>query len=232
MEVKDKNIQEPKEKKGGCCGCLTVLILSFVFFNPFTLIMIRPLLSPKPTEPSIKYGEFPFELVYKLDGETHVISDSIVCEYEGTEALETERIRVWKAYIKSTGDNKLGRIDVSSYNKYMDWISGFYNFGSINESGEYELGYIPGADGLYDITEEQLLFTELYYDIGNGGYLMGDDYYSDYPEPAFDNVEFSSLRSDEIIIYGSMSVENAYELFGFEFISWECAPPIENSFSE
>lgn len=56
----------------------------------------------------VKYGEFPFELTYKLDGETITINDVYVCEYAGVDWNEgVGAHRNWKGYIKSTGDEDL-----------------------------------------------------------------------------------------------------------------------------
>ena len=34
-------------------------------------------------EPTITYGEFPFEIVYEISGEQKVLKDTYVCEYVG-----------------------------------------------------------------------------------------------------------------------------------------------------
>ena len=33
----------------------------------------------KPSEPIIKYGEFPFEIKYEYEGENGIIKDTIIC---------------------------------------------------------------------------------------------------------------------------------------------------------
>ena len=57
-----------------------------------------------PEEPKFKYGEFPFELVYEIDGEIITVNDVYVCEYDGISA-DTGRgkYRKWEGYIKGTG---------------------------------------------------------------------------------------------------------------------------------
>ena len=55
-------------------------------------------------EPRITKSEFPFEIVYELDGETVTVNDIFVCEYDGTSWNEnTGRQRQWRGYVKSTG---------------------------------------------------------------------------------------------------------------------------------
>ena len=54
--------------------------------------------------PEITKAEFPFEIVYEIDGEIKVIDDVFVCEYEGIEWNEGHgRYRQWKGYVKSSG---------------------------------------------------------------------------------------------------------------------------------
>ena len=54
--------------------------------------------------PEITKAEFPFEIVYEIDGETIVINDVFICEYDGIEWNEGQgRHRQWNGYVKSTG---------------------------------------------------------------------------------------------------------------------------------
>lgn len=65
-------------------------------------------LTPDPPKPEITYAEFPFEVVYELDGETVTVNDIYVCEFDGfgwNEAVGKHR--EWKGYIKSTGAKEL-----------------------------------------------------------------------------------------------------------------------------
>lgn len=66
------------------------------------------LFTPNPPKPEITYGEFPFEIVYEIDGEITTINDVYVCQYDGIGANEgSGKYRVWKSYIKSTGEENL-----------------------------------------------------------------------------------------------------------------------------
>ena len=66
------------------------------------------LFSPNPAKPSVTYGEFPFEIVYELDGQIMTINDVYVCEYDGIKLDGFhEKSRKWSGYIKSTGDKKV-----------------------------------------------------------------------------------------------------------------------------
>ena len=41
---------------------------------------IGGLLYPNPQKPEITFAEFPFEIVYEIDGETVTLKDTYVCE--------------------------------------------------------------------------------------------------------------------------------------------------------
>ena len=57
--------------------------------------------------PQVTEGEFPFEIVYEIDGETVTVNDVYVCAFSGF-GLNTGGIhREWEGYIKSSGDEAL-----------------------------------------------------------------------------------------------------------------------------
>ena len=59
-------------------------------------------------EPQIKEGEFPFEIVYEIDGEIITVNDVYVCEFDGYDWNEgSGKHRKWKGYIKSSGSEEL-----------------------------------------------------------------------------------------------------------------------------
>ncbi len=68
------------------------------------------MLQPNPPAPSVTYGEFPFEIVYELDGETITVNDVYVCEFDGYSVkggIGAPKEREWKGYLKSTGKDRL-----------------------------------------------------------------------------------------------------------------------------
>lgn len=73
-------------------GILYVFVLSGAIF----------LFNPNPPAPDITYGEFPFRLVYEIDGETKVIEDTVICEFDGFKNMGSAgNKRVWKSQLKS-----------------------------------------------------------------------------------------------------------------------------------
>ncbi|MBE6639642.1 MAG: hypothetical protein E7616_09395 [Ruminococcaceae bacterium] len=54
-------------------------------------------------EPQIKEGEFPFEIVYEIDGKIITINDVYICEFDGFDWSEgVGKHRKWKGYLKSS----------------------------------------------------------------------------------------------------------------------------------
>ena len=87
--------------------CIPILVLTF-FSLPWIFIGVGVWLSPDPLKPEIRYGEFPFEIVYKLDGQLYTLNDVLVCEYGGINANEgVGKYNSWKGYLKSTGDEAI-----------------------------------------------------------------------------------------------------------------------------
>ena len=66
---------------------ITVVIISY-FTLPWILISLGIMLSPSPPTPKNTYGEFPFHLVYEIDGEQFTVDDVLVCEFVGRGADE------------------------------------------------------------------------------------------------------------------------------------------------
>lgn len=84
-------------------GLAVLIILATIFVFPWIAIAIGVHTSPNPPEPNVKYGEFPFEIVYKINGETFTLNDIYVCEYDGIAIDEgSGKHRTWNGYVKST----------------------------------------------------------------------------------------------------------------------------------
>jgi len=74
-----------------------------------SLIIILSFIScQNVSEPQIKEGEFPFEVVYEIDGKTVTVNDVYICEFDGFDWNEgVGKHRKWKGYIKSSGAKEL-----------------------------------------------------------------------------------------------------------------------------
>lgn len=99
-------------KKTNCFKTIILLFLTLLMCFTFTSCSLTYSVikhfSNTPPEPTIKYAEFPFEVVYKLNGETVQINDVFVCEYDGIFwSTNMGYERDWKGFVKSTGERYL-----------------------------------------------------------------------------------------------------------------------------
>ena len=78
-----------------------MLAMLYVMF-PYSFSWVGNLIIPNPEKPEITYGEFPFQLVYELDGEVQVIEDTVICNFKGFELRGTSgKYRKWESRLKS-----------------------------------------------------------------------------------------------------------------------------------
>ncbi len=75
----------------------------FVVGFPWSIIYIGGMLSEKPPQPEVTYGEFPFRIVYEYNGERITLEDTLIIEYEGMGYNEGwGYYNRWKKYYKSS----------------------------------------------------------------------------------------------------------------------------------
>ena len=100
-----------------------------IFIIPWILIFVLSFFSTKPLVPEITYGEFPFRLVYSINGEKITVEDIFIAEFDGFGwNIGVEGYRRWRGHIKGTGktrvlvlidDNRRIYITVGSARYYM-----------------------------------------------------------------------------------------------------------------
>ncbi len=75
------------------------------------------------------------------------------------------------------------------------------------------------------------IILELYFYYGNGAYYMGDtkDSFARSAQD-LDIIEYKYQTTKGEIYSGAYKADEAFEKYKIRLISWECAPPIENSF--
>jgi hypothetical protein len=77
-------------------GGSIVLPLFLVVSGAFAIFV------PNPPRPTITHGEFPISVIVEIDGEIHVIEDTIIAEFAGfTNRTTAGRFRVWESHLKS-----------------------------------------------------------------------------------------------------------------------------------
>ena len=86
------------------CILLTISTVDFaVMATPWLILYVGLWMSPDPAKPQTTYAEFPFEIVYQIEGETVTVTDVFICEYDGIGINEAVGKYVeWKGYIKSS----------------------------------------------------------------------------------------------------------------------------------
>ena len=98
------------------------IICLIVFVLPWTLVLCAFWLSPSPPRPEIKYGEFPFKLVYEVNDKRIVTEDTLVIEYLGVGYNEgLGKYNKWNAYYKSS---RVNPNDLTN-NKSLELFNGF-----------------------------------------------------------------------------------------------------------
>ncbi len=121
---------------------LSVFAWSGIFFGV--------LFSPNPPQPEISYAEFPFEIVYEVEGETVTVNDIYVCEYEGIGMNEgVGKYREWKGYVKSTGEKKLIllEVDIGTFACAVGYPEYYMNDPTmLDEAYTPTIDFIPSSD--------------------------------------------------------------------------------------
>ena len=127
---------------------------------------ISSCLQPAPPRPEITYGEFPFRLVYELNGEEIVVEDTVVCKFDGFGLSwgGDGKWRKWKSYLASNGEQDVLLLVVNKEMKI------FYSVGG----ADYYMGdkkeYVYAPDYTYH------QFPNAYYSNRNGlsGLILAD----------------------------------------------------------
>ncbi len=192
---------------------IPIIVFLLIFVCPWFALWFGLAIMPNPPKPVIKYGEFPYQLTYELDGEIITIEDVAICEFDGYKPrTEAGQGRKWKIYSKSEAGT-----------------SSLYN-----EQGEKtDALWITLADlrdrNILDDSGNEVL--ELYFYGGNGHYYMDDELGSyDRNAQALTEIDYMYKTVDGKIRHSSFKAEKAYEMFKIRLISWEAAEPIQNSF--
>ncbi|WP_139488119.1 hypothetical protein [Brevibacillus dissolubilis] len=176
----------------------------YVTVGPWVMIFLGISSLPNPPKPEITSGEFPFRLVYMINGETKVIEDTLICEYDGIGMNEGNgKFRKWKGRLTS-GNQKIillntdGSSGIAFANQktlsqviYFDLGPAWYYMGDEERSKGYQHSF-PNAS-----------FSEQYQDgtSVDGGMIQADELREqynikliscDYPQPIKNN--FSVIK--------------------------------------
>lgn len=126
---------------------LIAIVSIIVFFTvwPWVSISLGISLLPNPPKPEIIYGEFPFRLVYEINGERKVIEDTLICEYDGIGMDEGRgKYRKWKEHLASGNQEiMLLKIDNTKEIYYNPGPADYY-MGDMSEGVRYNHNF-PNA---------------------------------------------------------------------------------------
>ena len=154
--------------------------------------------------PRITEGEFPFVLEYEINGERHIIEDTVVCEFYGYDLSNsfpfTDYSRMWYQSLKSGEEQKRLILE-------------------LEENTESVL--VKGRTN----TESNV---SLFY--GYGGYYLGDPEDAERI-PCINFVE--EYKISEKVTHSEVTAltnEQLEEYFGIKVIRFEFSEPIENRF--
>ncbi|MCP3746710.1 hypothetical protein [Paenibacillus sp. A3M_27_13] len=154
-----------------------------------------------PLPPTIKHGEFPFELKYEMNGKKYDVSDTVVCDFSNisTDAGGFGKIRRWNEHLKS-GTRRIT-------------ILSDINIRSIIKP---------------DRIDSEI---EIYYNYGSATYFMGDPDGSVSEKPQIEYIETYSERPNVIVTDATpLSAEQLQTNFGIKIINYSDSPPIKNTF--
>ena len=118
--------------------------------------------------PQITYAEFPFEIVYEIDGQTITVTDVYVCEFDGMRWNENAgKYRQWKGYVKSTGKDHVVLLEDGNLQLACGLGSAAYYMGDPSMQGAAEYtpsiyyvktlesgGIVSGTSGIEPLLEQ------------------------------------------------------------------------------
>ena len=85
------------------------------------IVFATGMMEEDPPKPQITYGEFPFTLVYEMNGETIMVEDSLVIEYKGVGWNEAVgKHNKWERYLKSQQDKGYIKQNVILFHGFLE----------------------------------------------------------------------------------------------------------------
>lgn len=108
------------------------------------------LLTPNQPAPAIEYAEFPFCLVYELEGKEYEVKDSVICEYNGQDFNEGtgEKYRKWKSSLKS-GNTRITLLNaddgIEIFFLNLSWFPTGLYMGDPSSRSDDVVGTFPNA---------------------------------------------------------------------------------------
>jgi hypothetical protein len=151
--------------------------------------------------PTITRGEFPFRVVYEMDGEIFTIEDTVIVSYGG-----------------------LHYPSKNSFNRQRSWISSFRRGNDWYVILENENSPSALTSGRINISGRLSLRT------GFGAYYMGENVRGITYRPHFIYEETYQGSHRVEYKFSTLNERQVSERFGIEILVWEFSRPIRNRF--
>ena len=176
-----------------------VLIVSVLALlqNLFSLAVL-----PAPEVPDIKYAEFPFEIVYSIDGETFEFNDVYVCKYKGIDLDYTDsKILVWNTYLKHSDTEHVELMPYNSSGSLCLYLGSpeYYMMGSFPGYGEH----VPGEYIHHSLNHkrEEISFEEAKEEYGL------EIISTKFSEPIENKLEYRTIDKIRLFLFGAFFEE-------------------------
>jgi len=127
-------------------ACMLVWLLNVIHIISPPMFPLVEKFNKQVPLPDITYAEFPFCLVYEINGKKNEIHDTIICEFDGVEDSGSNgKRRKWRTYLES-GKERITLMDLSLRNEKnelgYDVLELFFSYGN----GEYYMGDEYGSE--------------------------------------------------------------------------------------
>jgi len=110
-----------------------IIIAISLLFLPWVLIYVGNLFEKSPEKPVIRYGEFPFRLVYEINGRRELIEDTLIIKYKGVGIDEGRgKFRKWESRLAS-GNEGITLFKNELIEIYYPYSSADYYMGDLEE---------------------------------------------------------------------------------------------------
>jgi len=206
-------------KVGVVTGVIVASLIAGVVFFFLLVTQFPPLwsfLSPRAPRPAIKYGEFAFRLEYEKEGEIIIVEDVVIVEHGGTRwNAGSGNGNVWKERLKSGNELiELYRSDTEVvFIPILYVLRGAVLLGSNSIQGSWykELPDVTRLD--INLNEEILTSQE------------EEERKSFFLEDTESNWQFFSGAT-----FWHIDEDELFDNYDIRLLSFQCDPPIENSF--
>lgn len=186
---------------------ILVLVVAYIALPWILMYLYGEFTVAEPKKPQITQENFPFTLVYELNGKEIVIEDTMICKYMGSEwyGEGNTKSRIWGMELESGGDSIVlweGENSQGEKQKIIGGVEPKYYMDDVSDDGEYEK---PDKDDILypGMTEDEYRYSYVILQtIDSGG-----------------GIDEEAVEKEELL-----------SKYGIKILSWKCRQPIQNNF--